>query len=143
VHFDACTAYNVFMLGLLTETKRRLILSLFAFGLMLRVVIPAGLMPSAVGDGWPLKICPDGISVELMVELFGDAHAHHKAEGDANFAQCEFSSGLSAQDLSFNSLILPPGLAEQALIELSQVSTLQYQLWRYFRSRAPPTAFLP
>lgn len=54
------------------------ILALLA-AVLLRVAVPVGYMPAPVASGWPVQLCPDGLSAEVMVALFGPAHQHHAA----------------------------------------------------------------
>lgn len=43
--------------------------------LVLRAMIAPGYMPG--GDGWPVRLCPDGLDSALVAVLFGDEHQHH------------------------------------------------------------------
>lgn len=46
-----------------------------ALALALRAMIAPGYMPG--GDGWPVRLCPDGLDSALVAVLFGDDHQHH------------------------------------------------------------------
>src|SRR6056297_24312 len=48
-----------------------------AWALALRAMIAPGYMPG--GDGWPVRLCPDGLDSELVAVLFGGDHQHHGA----------------------------------------------------------------
>ena len=71
-------------------------------GLLLRVMVPAGLMPADTDSGWYLKICPDGMPVAVMVAVFGDQHAHHHhhdgghSDHSTDYQQCDLGSALAA-----------------------------------------------
>jgi hypothetical protein len=54
------------------------ILALLA-AVVLRVAVPVGYMPAPLASGWPVQLCPDGLSAEVMVALFGPSHQHHAA----------------------------------------------------------------
>lgn len=43
--------------------------------LALRAMIAPGYMPG--GDGWPVRLCPDGLDRAFAAALFGDDHRHH------------------------------------------------------------------
>jgi len=69
---------------------------LFLATFALRVLVPAGLMPADMTDGWFLKLCPDGVSAEWMAGLNGDHHHHHHEEDGAQDSSCELGGGLGA-----------------------------------------------
>jgi len=48
-----------------------------AWALALRAMIAPGYMPG--GDGWPVRLCPDGLDSALVAVLFGGDHQHHGA----------------------------------------------------------------
>ena len=64
-------------------------------GFVLRVVIPPGLMPAELNDGWFLKLCPDGVAAAWMESVLGHSHAHHGADETVP-ENCELGSGLNA-----------------------------------------------
>lgn len=61
--------------------------------MLLRVVVPAGFMPSSLSEGWYLALCPDGVPVAWMVEFLG--HDHHGSAATAAPALDAVSSGHS------------------------------------------------
>src|SRR6056297_1474763 len=48
---------------------------LLSAALALRAMIAPGYMPG--GDGWPVRLCPDGLDGAFVAALFGDEHQHH------------------------------------------------------------------
>lgn len=65
-------------------------------------------MPSALADGWYLKLCPDGISASTMMALLGQQdhghyHGHGMESGDSSeqsFDQCDLGSGFASAAVS-------------------------------------------
>jgi len=57
-----------------TSVSTRLHMTLAAL-LALRAMIAPGYMPG--GDGWPVRLCPDGLDSAFVTELFGADHQHH------------------------------------------------------------------
>lgn len=47
--------------------------------LLLRALVPVGYMPATLASGWPVQLCPDGMSAEAMTALLGQSHQHHSA----------------------------------------------------------------
>lgn len=65
----------------------------------LRAIVPAGLMPAAVTDGWFLQLCPDGLSDSVMRVLMDDAHHHHhheESKAASSSMDCELGGGVAA-----------------------------------------------
>ena len=76
------------------STRHGLVATLAAIAILVRMAIPTGFMPSSVGDGWYLQVCPDGMPAEVMVALFGESHAHHGEHEAETFFQCDYDSGV-------------------------------------------------
>ncbi|MEM7000586.1 MAG: hypothetical protein AAF529_07350 [Pseudomonadota bacterium] len=129
-------------------SMRRVTMPCLVLALALRVLVPAGLMPASGENGWYLEICPEGLAVEVMVQVFGDHHAHHHHHLHAADAQSETSAASYVQcDLSAGSLevylvsIDQPDQTQQLgpikLVDATRKRPQQNLLG--FRSRAPPT----
>jgi hypothetical protein len=65
--------------------------------LLLRLLVPVGTMPSALADGWFLKLCPDRLPAETLARLLGEPHHHHHAadERTASPVRCDLGATLS------------------------------------------------
>lgn len=63
----------------LRKISSRTLVFLAAVGLAGRVLVPAGFMPAALGDGWPVKLCPASPGAEWLSASHADHHAsdHH------------------------------------------------------------------
>lgn len=126
---------------------RRVILPCLVLALALRVLVPAGLMPASGENGWYLEICPEGLPLEVMVQVFGDHHAHHHhhhaadAQSEtsaATYVQCDLSAGSLEVDLV--SLDQPDQIQQLGPIRLVDATRKRpQQNLLGFRSRAPPT----
>lgn len=125
------------------SAARSLLARLVLVGLVLRVAVPAGFMPTNLDDGWFLKFCPDGMSMSVMMALLGHDHHHHHAnqQGDQNsepYQQCDLGGGL-ADDSA-----LPTGeqFTTNGLATLVQAQPLQDLVptgtASAFQARAPP-----
>jgi len=57
-----------------TSVSTRLHITLAAL-LALRAMVAPGYMPG--GDGWPVRLCPDGLDSAFVALLFDDGHQHH------------------------------------------------------------------
>ncbi len=116
-------------------------MSFAALALLLRVAVPVGFMPSSVGHGWYLELCPDGMPVSLMVELYGEHHAHHGAD-DNVFYECDYGGGVVgavALDCGVFACGLDPASGPVAA---PGTSPLWHAPFYGFRSRAPPPSFV-
>lgn len=112
---------------------------LILLGLVLRVVVPVGFMPANLGDGWYLKLCPEGMSVNSMVALLGHHHHyhHHAHDEEASFDQCDLAGFSSLAALSANNT------PEFSILYVTPVAVIPVD--RYdrdtlisYRPRAPP-----
>ena len=98
-------------------------------------------MPGRIGDGEFVKLCPDGMSAELMVALFGHQHDHHAHAAEAEFAQCDLGGGIGAA----NSVVDRVGLApyEHATFNLLRsVSATVHARATTNRPRDPPSSLV-
>lgn len=108
--------------------------------MLLRIAVPAGLMPADVADGWFLQLCPNGLSASSIAALFD--HEHHRHQGDdqaePGYVQCDLGGGLStaaalAQSFEYASM---PSTGWQGAALL--LSPLRADPPRAYDSRAPP-----
>ncbi|MEQ9451034.1 MAG: hypothetical protein RJQ07_05565 [Pseudomonadales bacterium] len=118
------------------QTRQRLTAFALLTVLLMRVAIPAGLMPNQ--DGWFLKICPDGMPARVAA-VFGDEHAHHHQPDNELSAQCDLS-GPALQEITLP--ISTPATADfRALIVRPEFDSLPYHSspWQQKPARAPPS----
>lgn len=95
-------------------------------------------MPTNMGDGWYLQLCPEGMSAQAMGALFGNEHAHHHPETAEAFTQCELGGGLTGEALT--------GLALDGVATFKQLSaSTPSAVWlpptyvfHSYHPRAPP-----
>lgn len=51
--------------------------------LLLRALMPAGLMAAPITEGWPFQICPSGMSMQSYMALLGESqHSDHASHSD-------------------------------------------------------------
>ena len=140
-----------------TGLLRLLQLALLAT-LLLRVLVPVGYMPAKLSEGWPVQLCPDGMSAAAMTALLGDQHQHHGmhamhggAHSDLAMTAKESAPALEAApgkcDLAaFSGAVAPPASAvaiERPVTSVaaeSAVAALHVRsvAFERYRSRAPP-----
>jgi len=118
-------------------TPRRLLARLVLVGLVLRVAVPVGFMPSNLDDGWFLKLSPDGMPMSVMMALLGHHHQHHGEEAQT-YQQCDLGGALADETTASNSqqliaacLNLSPHHPLAPRVALSAIATA-------FQARAPP-----
>ena len=126
--------------------------------LVLRVLVPVGYMPAALSAGWPVQLCPDGLSSAAMTALLGEQHQHHGMHAmpvgahhgdhgvteqpqpsvDATPGQCDLAafSGAVAPATSAVTL-LPPRIHATVVTAVATLHVRSVAYERY-RSRAPP-----
>ncbi len=111
-------------------------LLLVCLSLAIRALIPVGYMPAAIGDGWPVRACHNGLPHGLL-----DAHdGHHEAsdeEHEALWDHCHFGV-LSAVYNIENEYQFHIGDFEQDLVPAVEESRIPATRVIIFRSRAPP-----
>ena len=71
------------------KPHHRLVLAAALATMALRAAIPAGFMPSAVGDGLPFEMCPSAVPAEILVAMSGAGHHHagHDTDRDGSHFQ--------------------------------------------------------
>lgn len=119
---------------------RNLLARLVLVGLVLRVAVPAGFMPTNLDDGWFLKLCPDGMSMSVMMALLGhDHHHHHQGTTDSEpYQQCDLGGSLADEDaLTTGEQFTTNGFAALAQAQ-SPHDLLLASTASAFQARAPP-----
>lgn len=107
------------------------------FGFLLRASIPAGYMPASVEDGSFVKLCPDGLSAEVMTALLGHDHAHHSGD-EMRFVQCDLSIG-QGEPLAIGPVFETPHIADSVTRHPNTDSRTTTTSSRYrCRPRSPP-----
>ena len=127
---------------------RRVLSYLLLGTLLLRVLVPAGFMPTDVSGGWYLEICPDGLTPAAMQVFMGDDHQYHHHHGHHNHADNAESANPVFCDLGagFASALIDTSPAATTVVRPStdfNRSWLGHRLasstsWRA-PARAPPT----
>jgi len=115
---------------------RQIALFVFGISLLLRMLIPAGYMPAAFGNGWPITLCEHG----MPSGMFAVQHHHHgdAAEPDAvPLDSCAFgaSAAVYAPASEFHIAL---ALAARITATPAAVSRTATATAVPFRSRAPP-----
>ena len=85
------------MMRLAVPTLRALLPVVLA-GALLRALVPAGYMPASVGSGLLFELCHDGMPVEFMAALAGEAgsgHAHGHHHGPHDHSAEDHAAGTS------------------------------------------------
>ncbi len=130
------------------NVKRRATALSVLFAFVLQVLVPIGYMPASyASEGSLIKLCPTGLSDEMMMVLHPGHHhhhhAHHMADGiDDSHAQndgywqdyCPYGASASG-----DYTIEASSSAEQASPAAIQLSTLQASdvLAKRFRQQSP------
>jgi hypothetical protein len=65
-----------------THRARRKLIALLFLGLAVRVVMPAGYMPAALGEGGPFVLCPGGLTGASFFLAAGSEGEHHDHGSD-------------------------------------------------------------
>jgi len=111
------------------------LLLLTYLSLACRLLIPAGYMPAAVGNGWPVRICYSG----LPEGLSSDHGGHHENNGEDDllgehcFLGALLSAAAIASEYGFHIPYFSQDLSPAAYAQISIETTVVG-----FRSRAPP-----
>ena len=118
-------------------TLRQTLFLFTAIALMARVVVPSGFMPASVDSGWPLQLCSDGLTAEMMAGLLGHHHHHHEHSNDAP-KQCELGTALTAEAIVDSSAFEPELNSGRTTLFLPTTDQARNGSLLHFRSRAPP-----
>jgi len=114
-------------------------LLLLSAALLLRAAIPAGYMPAAAGSELLFEFCPEGISVEFMQILSGDAEHDHSDHGgtDGDDHKCPVGHMLLSAAAVDNAEQIELAPNPQALFAVTHYSFTSVSP-TYYRSRGPP-----
>lgn len=128
----------------LKEVRRPLLLFVYA-ALVCRLLIPAGYMPAALGEGWPIQVCDSGFPQGPLSQDSGhdDHHDHHDPDGSHELAweHCSFGVLLSLAAIDGDSgLQVPFPDTGPAFTLYTPVSLAWIAIG--FNSRAPPRSSL-
>jgi len=112
--------------------------SLLVFGLsvVVRMLIPTGYMPTAIGDGWPVTMCQHG----MPHGMFSNPHHQHHADADETatlWDSCSFGAASAVYGPSGEMQIAITVVAEIA-VPTAHVSLLSATTVVPFQPRAPP-----
>lgn len=113
---------------------------LILLGLVLRVMVPVGLMPASPSDGWYLKLCPEGMSISSMVAMPEHGHHDHHGHGgdeEASFAQCDFA-GFSSLAASGTSETSEFSILYNSPFKAAPAAGYDRDFTYSYRPRAPP-----
>ena len=90
----------------LSANQRRLMLVLFAWALLVRLLVPAGWMPAADASGGHLVLCDGGmVAMPAHDAAHGKAPMHHQGPSDH---PCSFAGPVAAVDTPVAVVPLPP-----------------------------------
>lgn len=119
------------------RSRRNLALApLLLVALLLRAIVPVGLMPSAVADGSFLTLCPDSFGSAAITALLGE-HAHHNHHQHHDPA----ASGVSAANPE--RCALGEGLASAATVDAPAIAILTPAPATFSHPAAPPAPATP
>lgn len=119
------------------RSRSKLIFRVILGSFLLQTAIPVGYMPAAVEDGWFVKLCPSGLSVEWMTTLLGHNHDHH-SEGEESFVQCELGGGLGAPTMQHESPDMSASVEASAILPMPDVFQATSVTYSAHRPRSPP-----
>jgi len=114
--------------------------------LLFRALLPAGIMPAPLANGWPLQFCPDGLRPGVLAALSGHrGHLQHHGQQPLNgsdstpdqIEHCPFgmlSIGTFLPGLTW--VLAAMGEMQHLVLPLKR-SILERQI-RPYHSQAPP-----
>lgn len=103
------------------DTLRRLTVLTVSAVIVLRGLIAPGFMPSSISDGFPIRLCPQGLDAQWYAAITGpqsmDEHAHHLVHHgghhgghhDIHHAHHYTPAELSAAQTTLDTAPLAPG----------------------------------
>jgi len=122
----------------LLRLAKRALLHVFYVAFAIKLLVPVGYMPTALGDGWPIKLCYSGLPANVL----GDHGTHHDhdldgEEDESAWEHCPLgalaaASGVPAEYL-FHLLRARQGSSPAPYAGYSIANRVVG-----FRSRAPP-----
>jgi len=118
-------------------TRRALILTTY-LAFACRLMIPAGYMPAALGEGGPVTLCPMGLPAGLLPEHSGHHHDGGESRGaDLLWEYCPVGALADTASTVPHIVFHLPVFQEVRPGELEPTSVVSRPL-PGFRSRAPP-----
>ena len=115
---------------------KRTSLLLVCLSLGIRALIPVGYMPAAIGDGWPVRACHNGLPHGLL-DANGGHYEASDEEHEALWDHCQFGV-LSAVYSIEDEYQLHIRHFQQILEPAVDASLIPAARAIIFRSRAPP-----
>jgi len=103
-----------------------------------RLLIPAGYMPSSVGDGFGIRLCPAGLPDGMLANDGGD-HDHGDEGSELLWENCSLGALAATAAITSNYQIQVPYSAESFLLALQPQRSAAATTVRFY-SRAPPTS---
>jgi hypothetical protein len=121
--------------------KRHRVLLLLLATLLMRVAIPAGYMPAAVGSGLLFELCPEGMPAAVL-QILDSHHHHHHSQSDTSEVSFD-TEQCPVGHLLLSAVAVDDGLALDAIPDVTIFYTstsISYTgLTRTeYLSRAPP-----
>ena len=118
---------------------RRTLISAMYLAFACRLLVPAGYMPAAWGEGGPIALCPTGLPAALMPEHSG----HHHDDGtdtDHLWENCPLGTLADTAAITPNVVFNLPVSLDISPTDLGLRSTFSRRP-ADFRSRSPPSFF--
>lgn len=115
----------------------RVLLGAAYLALACRLLVPAGYMPSAIGEGGPISLCPTGLPAGFLPET-AEHHHHDDYKGAERLWEpcllgAAADTALAVEPVHFEALSL-----EQAALPAYAARAHHPRRALGFRSRAPP-----
>jgi len=113
--------------------------------LLLRALVPAGLMAAPVAEGWLFQICPSGMAMPSYMALLGQSHhADHSGHAQHEAADSDLVCALGAGFVALNEepeSQLGPARGFRLALSAQPTRRLARAPPSSNRSRAPPSYF--
>ncbi len=119
---------------------RRGLLAVTYLAVASKLLIPAGYMPSALGDGSPIRLCSSGLPEGLVAH--GNEHHDHDEEGsELLWEHCSLGALAATAAVTSDYEVRLPFFRESfSLAPQSQLTAAPTVV--AFHARAPPTSIL-
>ena len=119
-------------------TRRALILATY-LAFACRLMIPAGYMPAALGEGGPVTLCPMGLPAGLLPEHSGHHHEDGESRGtDLLWEYCPVGALADTASIIPDILFHLPVSQDVGPAELDPADIVS-RPFHGFRPRAPPS----
>lgn len=130
-------------MGSKTINNPRILFFRFALAaFLIRALIPVGFMPAPVSNGWPIVLCPTGLS-DASIQTLLALHAHHSSGESGSNSEyselCPLGMQLGAAFLPVETLSLSVHLVARVVITPSTTTGMARHFFSYL-SRAPPSS---